>query len=207
MADVGARGSYYRARIAEHVSTTWKMSEPPTIRTSKMFKKTDPDSRAGEARTKNRTSSPTSVIRNQDPTPIGPSIHISGHIRANEDLVVYGHIEGTINLGEGLLMVTREGRVDADVKARVINVEGRAEGDLQATDQIIVRRTGRVRGSITAPRIALDFGCTVSGSIDTGAAEESAPATRDDKIADFKSAISSAGDRSAGPAMGKSSPR
>ncbi len=172
-----------------------------------MFKNTDTKSRACEARPAISAPSPASIVRNQEPTPIGPSIHISGHIRGNEDLVVHGHIEGTINLGEGLLMVTKEGQVDADVTARVVNVEGRVEGDLQATDQIIVRRSGRVRGSITAPRIALDFGCTVSGSIDTDVAEESASTARDDKIADFKSAISSTGDRSAKSAMGKSSPR
>lgn len=172
-----------------------------------MFKKTDAESNTGEARKKNLTSRPTTIIRNQEPTPIGPSIHISGHIRGNQDLIVHGHIEGTINLGEGVLIVTSEGQIDADVSARVINVEGRAEGKLQATEQINVRRSARVRGGIAAPRISLDFGCSFSGSIDTNSAHESASITRDDKIADFKSAICTSADAPAKSAMSKGSPR
>ncbi len=106
-----------------------------------------------------------------------------------------------------MLIVTREGRVDADVTARVINVEGRIDGNLRATEQIIVRRSGRVHGSISAPRIALDFGCSFSGAIDTDTAKDSAPATGDDRVADFKAAISSTGGASVKSAMGKSSAR
>lgn len=180
----------------------------PTIRTSKMFNKPDPKNRAGEARIRDAASSPASITLNQEATPIGSSIHISGHIRGNEDLIVHGHVEGSIHLGDGLLVVTREGQIDADVSARVINVEGRADGDLKATEQILVRRFGRVHGSVTAPRIALEFGCTISGAIDTQSAKKSAPAaTRDDKIADFNSASSSIGGGVVKSIMGKSSPR
>lgn len=172
-----------------------------------MFKKTERESRIAEAQNKNATWRPTDIIRNQEPTPIGPSIHISGHIRGNQDLVVHGHIEGTIDLGDGLLMVTSEGQVDADVNARVINVEGRAEGKLQASEQIIVRRSARVRGHIKAPRIALDFGCAFCGSIDTDAVPADAAAIRDDKIADFKSAISTGAETPVKSAAGKAAPR
>jgi cytoskeletal protein CcmA (bactofilin family) len=172
-----------------------------------MFKKPEPESRTAAARNKNNTLRPTAIIRHQEPTPIGPTLHIVGHIRGNQDLIVHGHIEGTVNLGEGLLMVTSEGRVDADVTARVINVEGRAEGKLQASEQIIVRRSARVRGHIKAPRIALDFGCSFCGSIDTDAVPADTAAMRDDKIADFKSAIATGTDAPAKSAAGKAAPR
>ncbi len=106
-----------------------------------------------------------------------------------------------------MLIVTREGRVDADVTARVINVEGRVDGNLHATEQIIVRRSGRVHGSISAPRIALDFGCSFSGAIDTCAPKKAAPAAGNDRIAEFKAAISGGGGASVKSAMGKSSAR
>ncbi|MCK5365045.1 MAG: polymer-forming cytoskeletal protein [Gammaproteobacteria bacterium] len=172
-----------------------------------MFNKTDPKTPSDEARSGNHGSSPTAIVRNQDAASIGPSTHISGDIRANEDLTVHGHVEGSIHLGDGLLIVTRGGQVDADVNARVINVEGRIEGNLWATEQIVVRGSGRVRGSISAPRIALDFGCRFSGAIDMDAVKDSAPATGDGKIADFKAAISGTGGASVKSAMGKSSAR
>jgi cytoskeletal protein CcmA (bactofilin family) len=170
-----------------------------------MFKKADPENYTEQARFRSTISLPAPSMRKQDPTPIGPSIYISGHIRGDEDLIVYGHVEGSINIGEGLLIVTKDGQVDADVTARVITVEGRAQGKLEASEQIVVRRSGRVRGSISAPRIALDFGCTFSGTIETELDEESSPTNKDGKIANFKSAI--AGDGLGKSTMRKSSPR
>jgi len=170
-----------------------------------MFKKAVPENNTGRGRIKSATALPPSSLRKQEPTPIGPSVHISGHIRGDEDLIVYGHVEGTINIGEGLLVVTRDGQIDADVTARVITVEGRAQGKLEASEQIIVRRSGRVRGSISAPRIALDFGCTFSGSIETAIEDASSSTNKDGNIADFKSAI--AGDGLGKSAMRKTSPR
>ena len=170
-----------------------------------MFNKTDPKNRIGEAQTIGTASNPASLNLKEEPAFIGPSIHISGHIRGNEDLTVHGHVEGSIHLGDGLLIVAREGQVDADVSARVINVQGRIDGDLKATEQILVRRSGEVRGSVTAPGIALDFGCTINGAVDTQAAEESAPAAGDDKIADFKLASSSTGGGATKSTTGKGS--
>jgi cytoskeletal protein CcmA (bactofilin family) len=140
-------------------------------------------------------------MRNQDPTSISPSIHFSGPVRGNDDLIVRGHIEGTISIGEGLLVVTTEGRVEADVTARVIVIEGQVEGKLEATEQIIVRPSGRVRGSIRAPRIVLDSGCNFNGSIDSDVGEESSSASRRSKIANLKSA--STRDTRAKPVMEK----
>lgn len=146
---------------------------------------------------------PNPLGRRQEPTPVGASFRIRGAITGSEDLVVYGHVEGSIDLDGGLVVVTQGGQVEADVRARVITVEGRVKGDLHASEQIIVRRTGRVDGSIAAPRIALDFGCAFSGAIDTDVA--AAPTTDEDKIADFKAAIS--GTAQSNAAGGPFSPR
>lgn len=146
---------------------------------------------------------PNPLGHRAEPTPVGPSFRIRGAITGSEDLVVYGRVEGTIDVDGGLVMVTKDGEVDADVHARVITVEGHVKGDLRATEQIIVRRTGRVDGSIAAPRIALDFGCAFRGAIDTDVPESSR--SDDDKIADFKAAIS--GTAQGNAAGGQSSPR
>jgi cytoskeletal protein CcmA (bactofilin family) len=164
-----------------------------------MFSKSEPNSRRADTGAEGRAATPALVGCKPEPTPIGPTLHIKGEISGNQDLVVYGHVEGSIDLGDGLLVVTKEGRVDADIRARVITVEGRAEGDLRAREQIIVRQSGRVRGTIAAPRIALDFGCSFSGAIDTDQVEESAAEGSDDKIADFKAAISGSSAASSSP--------
>lgn len=130
-----------------------------------------------------------------DPTFVGPSFHVDGDIRGNEDLVVYGRVAGRIDIGDGVLIVTGEGHVEADVRARVINIEGFAAGDLRAREQIIVRKSARVRGTLSAPRVALDFGCAFSGAVDTEHEENPAPASDTDAVALFKEAIAAPADR------------
>lgn len=175
-----------------------------------MYRKTDPGSNANDEPTKSGVPGLASIRRDQDPIPIGPSIHIKGEIRGNEDLVVHGHVEGSVDIGEGLLMVTREGSIDAEVHARVINIEGHATGDLRASEQLIVRKTARVRGKLTAPRVGLDFGCKFNGSIDSdvneNAEQESPPAAKDENVADFEAAKSGKSDAASRSVRRKGSP-
>ena len=97
---------------------------------------------------------------------IGPSITIRGEVTGEEDLIVQGHIEGTINLKEHNVTIGKEGQVVADVHGRIIEVDGSVEGDLHGQEQILMRRTGRVKGNVKAPRVTLEDGCRFKGAID-----------------------------------------
>jgi len=123
---------------------------------------------------------------------IGPSIRIRGDLAGEEDVVVRGHVEGTISLPANLLTVGKEGQISATVTARMIDVEGRVEGDLNGQEQVVLRRSGNVRGNIVSPRVTIEDGCHFKGSIDMEAkpadALGSASAFSDPKVADLKSA-------------------
>lgn len=98
---------------------------------------------------------------------IGQSIFIKGEISGNEDLLIEGRAEGTINLGENQVTVSESGRVDAHINGRLIHVDGEVKGDLTGGEQVVIHRTGRVQGNITAPRVSLEDGARLKGMIDT----------------------------------------
>ncbi len=102
----------------------------------------------------------------RDAATIGPSISIRGDVSGEEDLIVQGQVEGTVTLKQNNVTVGKEGRIKANVHARVIEVEGQVEGDLHGDEQVVVRRSGNVRGNVVAPRITLEDGCKFKGSID-----------------------------------------
>lgn len=102
----------------------------------------------------------------REPATIGPSIHIDGHLRGEEDLFVEGQVSGTIHLEQHTLTIGAQGKVMADVFAHTIFVDGTVEGDLYGAEQVIVRRNARVRGNITSPRVSLEDGATFKGSIE-----------------------------------------
>ena len=102
---------------------------------------------------------------------IGPSIRINGDLSGEEDVIVQGHVEGTINLKQNTLRVGKDGHVSATVHARIIDVEGKVEGDMHGDEQVLLHRSANVRGNIQAPRVTLEDGCRFKGSIDMDSAD------------------------------------
>jgi cytoskeletal protein CcmA (bactofilin family) len=100
------------------------------------------------------------------PATIGPSVRISGDISGEEDLLIQGKVEGTINLGDYHLAISEGGNIKASIYAGVIDIEGRTEGEISGRDQVIVRRNGNVEGRIKAPRVILEDGCKFKGTIE-----------------------------------------
>ena len=97
---------------------------------------------------------------------IGSSISVQGDIKGEEDLTILGRVQGTVDVKNNSVTVGQSGHVKADLHADLIVVEGRVEGNLFGTDQIILRATANVQGNLTAPRVALEDGAQFKGAID-----------------------------------------
>lgn len=97
---------------------------------------------------------------------IGPSIRIKGDLVGEEDLIIQGTVEGTINLHNNALTIGENGCVHANLHATTINVEGELRGDLFGSEKVVIRKTGNVKGNITAPRVTLEDGAMFKGSIE-----------------------------------------
>jgi cytoskeletal protein CcmA (bactofilin family) len=117
---------------------------------------------------------------------IGPSIQLDGDLRGQEDLLIEGEVNGTIQLRNNSLTVGSQGKVKADVYAKEINVEGLVEGDLFGAERVSVRKSAQVRGNITSPHVSLEEGARFKGSIemDSAAVESAIGKRRGGNVAD-----------------------
>ncbi len=103
----------------------------------------------------------------QTPTAvIGPKIRFKGELVGEEDLLVQGKVEGTIDLKGHNLTVGEQGVLQANVSAKTITVQGRVEGDLHGEERIAIRASSHVQGNIKAERVILEDGAKFRGSID-----------------------------------------
>lgn len=109
-----------------------------------------------------RSSAPSS----RDAAVIGPSIHIDGDVRGEEDLLIEGEVSGTVNLKNNSLTIGPNGKVHADVYAHSIYVDGILEGDLIGSERVNIRKSATVRGNITSPRVSLEDGAKFKGAIE-----------------------------------------
>ncbi len=99
----------------------------------------------------------------------GPTLRFKGELRADEDFVLQGRIEGSIHHTQNLTIGT-DGVVKGDSRARSIVVEGSVEGDLYALESISIRPTAKVQGNLLAPRVAIADGATFNGKVDMASA-------------------------------------
>ena len=97
---------------------------------------------------------------------IGPSITIKGDVTGEEDLVIQGRVEGKVDLAQHNVTVGSNGRIKANIFGRSVTVEGEVEGDLHAEEQIAIRKSGKVRGNVSAPRVTIEDGAMFKGAID-----------------------------------------
>jgi cytoskeletal protein CcmA (bactofilin family) len=95
---------------------------------------------------------------------LGPTLKFKGELSSQEDLVIHGHVEGTVGPAPRVT-IGPEARIKASVTADVIVVEGSVEGDLKASISVTIRAKANVRGNVEAPAINVLEGSTMNGSI------------------------------------------
>jgi cytoskeletal protein CcmA (bactofilin family) len=97
---------------------------------------------------------------------IGPTIKIKGDISGEENLIIEGMVDGSVNLDGHELSIGNTGHVTANVKATVVRIQGEVRGDIVGREKVVLSRSGNVLGNIVAPRVTLEDGAKFKGSID-----------------------------------------
>ena len=97
---------------------------------------------------------------------IGAGLKIQGEITGDSDLVIEGEAHGRIRMVNGRVTVAANGRVNADIEAVEISVEGRVQGGLKASDRVRLGPSSHVQGSVMTPRIAIEDGARLRGKVE-----------------------------------------
>ena len=131
-----------------------------------MFKKGDDDAQANLA-------SPPRIgqarpVRSKNVSVIGPTLVFKGELSADEDLVIEGHIEGTIAHHKKHLTIGKQGRVKANIHASSVIVEGELDGDIHSEGIVSLANGADVKGNIFCSRIVMEDGARFKGKIDMG---------------------------------------
>ena len=96
---------------------------------------------------------------------IGKSVVIKGELSGSEDLYLDGQVDGSILLKGNNLTVGPNGQVKANVSAKGVIVQGKLEGNLQASDRVELRKSAIVMGDIATQRIAIEEGAYLKGKV------------------------------------------
>lgn len=97
---------------------------------------------------------------------IGKSVIIKGELSGSEDLYVDGVVEGSIELRGNNLVIGPNGQVRANVNAKGVVVQGKLEGNIQASERTELRKSAVAVGDIFTQRVAIEDGAYFKGKVD-----------------------------------------
>jgi cytoskeletal protein CcmA (bactofilin family) len=112
------------------------------------------------------TIGPPQLLQPENVTVIGPTLVFKGELSADEDLVIEGHVEGTIAHHRKRLTVGEKGRVKADIHAKSVIVFGKLVGNIHSEGIVSLANGSDVNGDIFCARIAIEDGARFKGKID-----------------------------------------
>ncbi len=110
-------------------------------------------------------------------TTISTGLKISGEFSGNSDLYIDGEALGKIRLANSRVTVGPSGRVQADIEAREIVIEGSVNGNLKAGERVRLGASSKMQGSVVTPRIAIEDGARLHAKVEMLRAGDSRSAT------------------------------
>lgn len=103
----------------------------------------------------------------QPSTVIGAGIVIKGELQGQDNIELYGTVEGESNL-QGTIFVRKGGTFLGDIKAGSVLVEGTIKGNISASEKIELRHNAHMTGNLAAGSIAIAEGSYFQGEVSMG---------------------------------------
>jgi cytoskeletal protein CcmA (bactofilin family) len=97
---------------------------------------------------------------------IGASIVIRGEVLANEDLIIAGRVEGSVEMEGHRLTINKDASLKATVHAREVVVSGGLVGTIRAVERVQLLQTADVQGDVTTPSVLMADGAGLKGRIE-----------------------------------------
>ena len=147
--------------------------EPAAVRTPEPIRTTT------TAPTPNPTPiAPPAPVANPPAPPavIGRSMTIIGDIRAAQELIVEGEVDGVLE-SQSMLTVGPNGKVKGNIRAQEVAIFGSVQGNVEVTSKISIRDQGSLVGDIRGAGIRIDDGAYFKGSVDIIRNEVKGPVT------------------------------
>jgi len=95
-----------------------------------------------------------------------------GKLSFKNTVRIDGAFKGEIS-SENTLIVGEPGVVDATIHSRHVIVSGEVAGDIVASERLVLHKTARVHGDVQTPKLVVEDGAELEGSIRMGASAKS----------------------------------
>jgi cytoskeletal protein CcmA (bactofilin family) len=96
---------------------------------------------------------------------VGDVLMFTGEVRFKSMLRIDGNFSGRVNSSDGTLVVGTGAQVtDAVIEVAVAKINGTVEGDISASQELVLGRTASVKGKLAAHSLIIEEGALFDGS-------------------------------------------
>jgi len=99
-------------------------------------------------------------------TTIGAGITIEGNIRGEENLVIEGAMKGNIEMGKHNFSIGPNGRIDGEIHAQDMTINGQFKGTIKALGKVAVTKKADFNGEIKAKSFSVEDGAYFKGVVE-----------------------------------------
>lgn len=113
-------------------------------------------------------SKPASVPDGQVDTLIGPQMTIRGDLQFSGGLYVEGRIVGTVVAEASkpaMLTLAENGSIEGEIRAPVVVINGRLDGDVHAEERVELASKARVLGNVHYKVVEMAAGAMLTGRL------------------------------------------
>jgi cytoskeletal protein CcmA (bactofilin family) len=93
---------------------------------------------------------------------------LRGDLSLEEDLIIEGSFDGSITQGDQRLSIGEHARVRATIRTGSAIIAGVVEGNIRGSSTVIVKKTARLHGALTAEKLCLESGANLEDVILSG---------------------------------------
>ena len=101
-------------------------------------------------------------------TLIGAHVTIRGDVEFSGGLYVEGRVVGKVSAVEGesaVLMLAETGSIEGEVRAPVVLLDGRPDGDVHAAERVELAANARVQGNVHYRVVEMNAGAQLTGRL------------------------------------------
>ncbi len=117
----------------------------------------------------------TNNLQPLDASVIDASMQVVGRVHSTAVVTVAGTVLGPVSADDQVI-VRKGGRVEGDVEAREVVLNGEVHGSVDARERLEIQASAVVHGDLHAPRLMVQEGAVVDG--DVSMAESSSESQR-----------------------------
>jgi cytoskeletal protein CcmA (bactofilin family) len=102
----------------------------------------------------------------EEKTTIGERITIEGNISGEEHLTIEGVMKGNIEMGKHDFAIGPHGRIDGEIHAQNVTINGQFKGTIKASGKVAVTQKADFNGEIKAKSFSVEDGAYFKGVVE-----------------------------------------